>query len=221
MITLKDALDRTEIKQQYFDNKSTAELTNLFGHDFCVHFNDDTLHHCIIYINDTKPLVLCHMYGDYLTDEAVKNIPDLNDVLHQLPELNYASLLFTLSIYALYDKIDVTKLLRESKKFECYAAYDDLLLPTYGYVVYKHQLEQLIARISNDNSLYPEQLRMGWNKKSHKTIDYLNTLMLTDTLNLTAFLRERTIEENHFVWSPNFRGAQLLYNYLLHKTPIP
>ena len=221
MITLKDALDRTEIKQQYFDNKSTAELTNLFGHDFCVHFNDDTLHHCIIYINDTKPLVLCHMYGDYLTDEAVNNIPDLNDVLHQLPELNYASLLFTLSIYALYDKIDVTTLLRESKKFERYAEYDDLLLPTYGYVVYKHQLEQLIARISNDNSLYPEQLRMGWNKKSHKTIDFLNTLMLTDTLNLTAFLRERTIEENHFVWSPNFRGAQLLYNYLLHKIRMP
>ena len=221
MITLKQALDRTEIKQQYFGNKSTSELNNIFGPDFCVTLNDDIQHHYIVYINDTTPLALCHIYGDYITEEAVKNIPDLKDVLNQLPDINDASLLFTLSIYSLYDKIDIATLLRESKKFEYYAAYDDLLLPTYGYVVYKHQLEQLIARISNDNSIYPEQLRIGWNKKSHKTIDYLNTLMLTDTLNLTAFLRERTIEENHFVWSPNFRGAQLLYNYLLHQTRMP
>jgi hypothetical protein len=197
MITLKQALDSTEIKQQYFGNKSTSELNNIFGPDFCVTLNDDIQHHYIVYINDTTPLALCHIYGDYITEEAVKNIPDLKDVLNQLPDINDASLLFTLSIYSLYDKIDIATLLRESKKFEYYAAYDDLLLPTYGYVVYKHQLEQLIARISNDNSIYPEQLRIGWNKKSHKTIDYLNTLMLTDTLNLTAFLRERTMKTLH------------------------
>lgn len=209
------SIEKIEIIHQYFGEKSTIEVNKMFGQEYCENFDDNPLNHYFIYINDAKPIVLFHICGENGLEERISNFPDLKVVLNQLPELTFDSILFALTIYGVLGKNDLVGLIQEGNKFEQLVEYDDLLSPTYGYVFYKFQLEQIIARISDDIHINPHQLRKGWNKKSHATFAEFNKLKVTDNLNLTEFLHQRTIEENHFVWSPNFRGAQLLWNYLL------
>ena len=224
MNTLKKALTHTKIKQQFFINKSLGDLKEVFGDTFYTtlinDYHDDILNHYVIYIDDIQPHVVLHLYGDHISEESLQHTPKLKDILLQLPEINYAYLLFALSLYIHFDRIDMNKFIQTPTPFAALEEYDDLLSSTHGYVLYKYQFEQLIARISNDITQDPVRLRKGWNKKLHTTMEDCSQLMVTNKVNLTTFLRERTIEENHFVFSPSHREAQLLYNYLLQKKSI-
>lgn len=224
MNPLKKALSHTKIKQQFFSNKSLGDLKEIFGGTFYTtlinDYHVDLFNHYVIYIDDIKPYVVLHLYGDHISEDSLQHIPQLKDILLQMPEINYAYLLFILSLYVHFDSMDINKIILTPSHFATLKEYDDLLSPTNGYVFYKYQLEQLVARISDNIDLDPVTLRKGWNKKLHTTFEECTKLMVTDEVNLTTFLRERTLEENHFVFSPSHREAQLLYNYLLQKESI-
>lgn len=224
MNTLKKALTNTTIKQQLFTSKSMGDLKEVFGDTFyttlITNYQYDILNHYVIYIDDTEPFVILHLYGDHVTEDAIKYTPHLKDILLRLPDINYESVLLALSLYVHFDSIDILEILKTPNPFTPLEEYNDLLSPTFGYIIYKYQFEQLAARISNSISQDPVTLRKGWNKKLHSTIEDCTQLMVTNKVNLTTFLRERTIEENHFVFSPAYREAQLLYNYLLQKENI-
>jgi len=215
MRSLHEALQHIHIQCQQFTYVSNEIVDEKFGKEYRADIEDELLHHYFIYIQDARPIVLAHEFGNYDIREVTEKIPNFQMTLSQLPEINYDSLLFALTLLRNWRDIDPIALIHESKKFERYPEFDDLLSPTYGYIVYKTQLEQLIARLSDNRNINPEQHRKGWNKKLHTTIDFLKTFRIRDQFSLTDLLIERTIEENHFVWSPNYRGAQLLYNHLL------
>lgn len=213
----KASLDKLDIVQRYFGQNDSGEIRNMFGDEYFSNMDDHAVCHYFIYINEPKPIVLFHLNGGNGLLERTNQFPELKEVLLKLPTINFHSLLFVLTSYYVFGKIDPIPLIEEGEKFEPLPSYDDLLSPTYGYVFYKHQLEQLISRISDDIHVDPCQMRKGWNKKSHVTFAEFDKLKVTDKLNLTEFLHQRTLEENHFVWSPNFRGTQLLWNYLLNQ----
>jgi len=215
MIVKKAALDKIDIVQRNFGNNSTGEISKLFGDDYCSNMDNNNGCHYFIYINEPIPIVLLHISGANGLLERTSFFPDLKKVLLQLPKLNFDSILFVLSNYMVFDKVDPIGLIQKSAHFSSIPAYDDLLSSTYGYLFYKHQLEQLISRVSTNSEINPIELRKAWNKKIHKTIAELYEMKLVNGTSLTDFIKARTIEKNHFLWSPQFNGTQILWNYLI------
>ena len=179
--------------------------------------NIDVPYNYFIYIDNPTPIVLLHLMGSESLLERITKFPNFKDVLILLPELNYDSILFVLSNYMIVGEVDPVGLIQKSKRFTCIPKYDDLLSPTYGYLFYKYQLEQLIARMSDNSHFLSICFRIDWNKKKKSVMDEFSRMELLEGVNLIDFVKERTLEENNFLWNPNFRGAQNLWDYLIDK----
>ena len=211
-------LDQIDIVHRYFGKKSAAQISELFGEDYFNQFDDHAIYHYFIYINEPIPIVLFHLSGGDHLEERTNRLPDLKLVLKQIPELNFDTLLFVLTLYGVIGEVNPIQSIQNAKNFEPLPNYDDLLSPTFGYLFYKHQLEQLITRISNDEEINALQLRKDWNCKKPSVIDVFDKMEIQEGQSLTDFIKSRTIEENHFVWNPNFSGAQKLWNHLIKNT---
>lgn len=214
----KSVLDKIEIVHRYFDDKSTEEIRSVFGEELTSSFDNPTTGHYCVYINEPQPILLFHLCGGNELLRRTDNFPDLKAVLCQLPQMNFESILFVLSNYSVSGKKDPIGLIQKSSNFQSVPAYDDLLTSTYGYLFYKHQLEQLISRVINNRQIDEVQLRKEWNKKLHRTIAEFDKIEVFNGTSLTDFIKARTIEENNFVWNPNYSGAQKLWNYLLKQS---
>lgn len=220
MPSLKHILEQTEINCLFVDKYSQHLINEKFGPRYSNAMLYESMQQCIVYTNTCSPIVLAHLGYHSSTEKYVNLHIDIKRSLMHFSEVTFNYILFVLTLYNSFDEVDPIRLLENSQKFSHLPAFDDLLSPTFGYILYKHQLEQIIARVSNYDTIDAQVFRKKWNIKSHEIRELFTHLMVSDSQNLYSFLQERTVEANHFVVSPNYRGAQLLYHYLLHQAGV-
>jgi hypothetical protein len=85
---------------------------------------------------------------------------------------------------------------------------DELLKDTKGYLVYHHQLEQLIAMANSCGIPEAVAIRKAIGKREAKALKLLNTIFI-DKQSISQIMRERMF--NPFTFYPNFVGAFILF----------
>jgi hypothetical protein len=187
-------------------NSETDALSNEVNVDFLYEF--------LISIDLPKPIVLLHSKGGESLYSRVSKFPPLKELLSHLPELNFDSILFALTFYSAISNQNPIELINNSKRFKSIPALEDILKPTYGYILFAHQFEQIYSRIPSTLEYDIVTLRKDWNKKKPEAIDVVKETKISDGVSFYDLVLERTVEENHFVWNANFNGANLLWGYL-------
>ncbi len=187
-------------------NSETDALSNEVSVDFSYEF--------LISIDLPKPFVLLHSKGGESLSSRVSLLPPLKELLSHLPELNFDSILFALTFYRTISKCNPIDLINNSKAFKTLPLLDDILKPTYGYILYAHQFEQIYAKLPSSSDYDIVTLRKDWNKKKPEAIEYVKQIKISDGFSFYDLVLERTVEENHFVWNANFKGANLFWKYL-------
>lgn len=168
----------------------------------------------LICIDLPKPIVLIRSKGGESLSSKVSQLPPLNEMLSHLPELNFDSILFALTFYSTISNQNPIELISNSKRFKSIPTLEDILKPTYGYILFAHQFEQIYSRIPSTSEYDIVTLRKDWNKKKLEAINIVKETKISVGLSFYDLVLERTIEENHFVWNANFKGANLLWGYL-------
>ena len=176
--------------------------------------NDDFSYEFLISIDLPRPIVLLHSKGGESLSSRVSQLPPLKELLSHLSELNYDSILFALTYYSTISKCNPIDLINNSKAFKTIPLLDDILKPTYGYILYAHQFELIYSKLPSNSDYDILTLRKDWNKKKPEAIEYVKQIKISDGFSFYDLVLERTVEENHFVWNANFKGANLLWKYL-------
>lgn len=84
---------------------------------------------------------------------------------------------------------------------------DELLKDTKGYLVYHHQLEQLIAMANSCSIPEAIAIRKAIGKKEAEALKLLDSIFI-ERQSITQIMQERMF--NQFTFYPNFRGAFIL-----------
>jgi len=203
------------LEQQYFGIKESKSVMNLLGNKYWDENHDDVLRNeFLIYLDLPKPKVLLRAKGGKTLATRVTKLPNFKEVLMQLPVVDYDSILFSLTLFGVVADIAPLQMIEEGDRFETIGLIDDILKPSLGYLLYAHQFEQIYSLIPNANQAEVVALRKDWNKKKSEAIKLVKEAEIIPGYSLYDLLKERTIEENHFVWNANFNGANHLWNYL-------
>jgi hypothetical protein len=189
--------------------KSNSEIDALSNE-----LNVEYFYEFLISVDLPKPIIFIHSKGGESLSSRVSQLPPLKELLSHLPELNYDSILFALTFYRTISKCNPIDLINNSKAFKTLPLLDDILKPTYGYILYAHQFEQIYSKLPSTSEIEAITLRKDWNKKKPEAIEYVKQIKISDGFSFYDLVLERTVEENHFVWNANFKGADLLWKYL-------
>ena len=211
----KDTIKELPLVQKYFGLKENKSVMNLLGSDYWDEMPDDlSRNEFLIYLDLPRPAVLLRLRGGKSLSSRIAKLPSIKEVLMQLPELNFDSILFALTLYGTASNQNPLDIINSSQKFKSIPLIDDILKPTNGYVLFAHQFEQIYSRIPSASEIEIVTLRKDWNKKKPEAIELVKQTEITSGLSFYDLLIERTIEENHFVWNANFKGAKLLWDYI-------
>ena len=212
----KEIINDLPLVQKYFGLKENKSVMNLLGADYWDEMSDDlSRNEFLVYLDLPVPVVLLRLRGGKSMQDRVTEFPPFKEVLMQLPELNFDSILFALTLYGTDSNQNPIDIINTSKKFKSIPLIDDILKPTNGYVLFAHQFEQIYSRIPSASEIEIVTLRKDWNKKKPDAIEFAKQTEITPGLNFYDLLIERTIEENHFVWNANFKGVKLLWDYII------
>jgi hypothetical protein len=188
---------------------------NLLGSDYWDEMPDDlSRNEFLIYLDLPRPAVLLRLRGGKSLSSRIAKLPPIKEVLMQLADLNFDSILFALTLYGTASNQNPLDIINSSQKFKSIPLIDDILKPTNGYILFAHQFEQIYSRIPSASEIEIVTLRKDWNKKKPEAIEIIKQTEIIPGLSFYDLLIERTIEENHFVWNANFKGAKLLWDYL-------
>jgi len=211
----KDTINNLPLVQKYFGLKENKSVMNLLGSDYWDEMPDDlSRNEFLVYLDLPRPVVLLRLRGGKTLSSRIAKLPSFKEVLMQFPELNFDSILFALTLYGTAFHQNPHDIINSSKDFKSIPLIDDILKPTNGYVLFAHQFEQIYSRIPSASETEVVTLRKDWNKKKPDAIELVKQTEITPGLSFYDLLLERTIEENHFVWNANFKGAKLLWNYI-------
>ena len=211
----KRLIDKLPLVQHYYGSKEHKIVRDLLGVDYWeVHLDDLSRNEFLIYLDFKKPIVLHRTRGGKSLHQMASQLPDFKSVLQELPEINFDSILFALTLYGVFAEVHPIKMIHHAKTFSIIPEIEDILKPTYGYLLYGHQFEQIYSRLPSALEAEVVGLRKDWNKKKHEAIELVKQTEINPGFSFYDLLIERTVEENHFVWNANFKGAKLLWNYL-------
>jgi hypothetical protein len=211
----KKLIDSLPLIQQYFGIKESKSVMNLLGNDYWEDINDDlSRNEFLIYLDLPKPKVLLRIKGGKSLAERAAKLPNVKEVLMHLPEINYDSILFILTLFGFFGDLDPLQKIKDGNRFESIGSLDDILKPTFGYLFYAHQFEQIYSHIPSVNQKEVVSLRKDWNKKNSEAIELVKQTEIKPGYSFYDLLMDRTVEENHFVWNANFKGANHLWNYI-------
>ena len=105
-------------------------------------------------------------------------------------------------------------MIHKKPEFHSIPFIDPLMENSYGYCVYKHQLEQIHLMLSqgsvNDSFLF----RRNWNKKQVAARSEAEMLRIAEELSLHQFMEQRSVEHNLFVFEPEERAALILWSFI-------
>ena len=169
-----------------------------------------------IFIDLPEPIVILHTQGVEFLEQRTNQHYSFKDAMLELPEINYASLLFLSTLYQIITDTNPTKLIAEGKKFEPVFGMEDLFQDTYGYLVYSHQTQALICRNSYHSFKDAYFMIKGWNAKRPNKIEKIRKIQIDADVTLSKFIKQRSVSENLFLLNPNYVGAQKIWNYILN-----
>jgi len=211
----KDIINNLPLVQKYLGLKENKSVMNLLGSDYWDEMPDDlSRNEFLVYLDLPRPAVLLRLRGGKSFSSRIAKLPSFKEVLMQLPELNFDSILFALTLYGTASNQNPLDIINSSKDFKSIPLIDDILKPTNGFVLFAHQFEQIYSRIPCASETEVVTLRKDWNKKKPEAIELVKQTEIILGLSFYGLLLERTIEENHFVWNANFKGAKLLWDYI-------
>lgn len=215
----KDIINALPLVQKYFGLKEHKSDTNTLETDNIDPISIDVSENeFLIYLDFQRPSILVRLKGGERLSSRVAQLPPIKEVLIQFPELNFDAILFTLTLYGTVSNSNPLEIISNSKTFKSIPIIDDILKPTNGYILYAHQFEQIYSTIPSDSEIEIVTLRKEWNKKKPEAIDLAKQTKITPEISFYDLLIERTIEENHFVWNANFKGAKILWNNLIKNS---
>ncbi len=215
----KDIINALPLVQKYFGFKKRESVIDTLETDSVASIsNDVSENEFLIYLDFQRPSILVRLKGGERLSSRVAQLPPIKKVLLQLPELNFDAILFTLTLYSTVSNRNPLEIISNSKTFKSIPLIDDILKPTNGYILYAHQFEQIYSRIPSDSEIEIVALRKDWNKKKPEAIELVKQTKITPEISFYDLLLDRTIEENHFVWNANFKGAKILWNNLIKNS---
>lgn len=133
-----------------------------------------------------------------------------------LPSFNYDSLLFLMTCYQYLSEKDFGRIIKDSISIKRFSSvFEQLLAPSFGYLVYAHQLEQLYMMLTGVGINEAIIFRKDWNIKRRIARDLASEIQIDNDLNLTALINERALDKEHlFCFHAQQQPAYLLYKHL-------
>ena len=144
--------------------------------------NADFSYEFLISIDLPKPIVLLHSKGGESLLSRVSQLPPINELLSHLPQLNFDSILFALTFYRTTSNANPIDLINNSKAFKTIPLLNDILKPTYGYILFAHQFEQIYSKLPSISEYDIITLRKDWNKKKPEAFDIVKETKISDGL---------------------------------------
>ena len=176
-------------------------------------------YHKLLFLDKEEPIPLIWISS---TEQGKVSIEQsFIEMLHALPTINYDSLLFALTCYQHFNDQHFNQILNNSKHLIKYLpVIDNLLTPTFGHLVYAHQLEQIYIMLTGVSSTEAIAFRKDWNIKRRSTREMVSDILIDDNLNFMNLINSIALDQKHFFcFHAPWRSAYLLYMHLLKDTP--
>ena len=167
-----------------------------------------------VYIEADKTNPVISQIANESRINKIRGNISFKDTLLQLPYINYDSILFLTTTFLNIGNNSTIKLIEKSRQFKSLPILDEILKPSFGYLLYAHQLEQLYCMITKCKYEDAIDFRKNWNKKKPDIRNAAKEIEVFPGFTLSELLQQRCIEENQFAFNANFNGAFLLWNYI-------
>ena len=203
------------IKEQVWNSGKHDSLIRLLKHPEAFERASRYPHHKLLYLDNDEPIPLIWISStepDQLNSEQA-----FIEILYALPTINYDSLLFALTCYQQFNHQEFQKILNNSNHLIKDSSVLDLFLaPSFGYLVYAHQLEQIYIMLTGVSSSEAIAFRKDWNIKRRTTRTMVADIKLDDNRNRSDLIKNRALDQEHFFcFHAPWRSAYLLYTHLL------
>ncbi|MEX1203044.1 MAG: hypothetical protein WEA59_07365 [Ferruginibacter sp.] len=173
-------------------------------------------YHQILCIKDMELIpIIVQASFEYCNAIPHFNINAFKQSLKQCNNQSFAEVMF---ITTIYEKKLINELTFIKNKFESISAIDDLLIGSFGYLAFAHQLEQLYCMLTGNNYTEAVSFRKDWNTKRPIARELANNIFVSPNLTLATLLQERCLEENQFVFNANFAGSYQLWSQLIKNS---
>lgn len=93
-------------------------------------------------------------------------------------------------------------------------AIRDILKPTYGALVFTSQLEAMYQVVTGCSETEASEFRKRWNKKEIERTKHIKNIRIQKGLSLFDVITQTTCNPNHFVYTPNYQGADQIIHQL-------
>jgi hypothetical protein len=196
-----------KIKERSFRIDSKSELSKLlldsFRESHDVEEFEGNWGHMVYVDTEPKQVIIASVY-------ASRNDLELNfcEILKDIEPSDLQKLLLLVTTYPLYPKT-VWHADLSLKKVNIKIGM--LLQETNGWIVYHHQLEELIQMSTNCNSAEAKTIRKRSNAKHQDAFDKISNIKV-DGNDLVSIIDERL--KLRLTFSPNYEAAYRLFNQL-------
>lgn len=205
------------IVERSFNADNLDELAGLMKDKDAIERIKRYSNHTLLYLNTDEPIPLIWTSSS-TTYEKPQN--RFIDMLKFLPKITFDSLLFSLTCFQNFRSHDFQQIIHNSKQLQSYGnVYDEILAPSFGYLIYAHQLEQIYAMLTGAGYSEAMTFRKDWNMKRRTTRTMLADIKMVDNISLLDLINKRALDQKHlFCFHALWRSAYLLYNHLLNHT---
>jgi hypothetical protein len=173
----------------------------------------------LLYLDKENPIPL--IWISSTEQEKVNSKQTFIEILNTLPVIKCESLLFALTCYQQFNDQDFNQILNKSKEFlKVPPVLANLLSPSFGYLVYAHQLEQIYTMLTGASSTEAITFRKDWNIKRRTTREMVSNIIIDDKSNLMTLINNRALDQKHFFcFHAPWRSAYHLYMHIFNDTP--
>jgi hypothetical protein len=133
--------------------------------------------------------------------------------LNNINNPNYIDILLLCTLYM--HKIHVGK--RQYKKNLLkihHKGIREILKPTYGALVFTTQLEAIYQVMTRCTDAEAIEFRKQWNKKELERTQHIKSISVQKDYSLFDVITKTSCNPNHFVFTPNYQGADQIIHQL-------
>lgn len=199
-----------KIKEKSFRIESKGEISKLLLDSFSESHDVEDLKgnwgHMVYIDTEPKQVIIALVYSS-------RNDCELNfcEILKDIEPSNLQELLLLVTTYPCYTKTGWQADLTLKKVND---KIDLLLQETNGWIVYHHQLIQLIQMNTKFNYAEANTIRKRSNAKHQDAFDKISNIKV-DGNNLVSIINDRL--KKRFTYSPNYEAAYRLFIHLNRK----
>lgn len=136
-----------------------------------------------------------------------------NYYLNNIQSPNYIDILLLCTLYM--HNIHIRKRVYKKNLLKIHhEAIRDILKPTYGALVFTSQLEAIYQVITGCTEEEAIAFRKQWNKKELEQTKHTKGIFIQKGLTLFDMITQTSCNPNHFVFTPNYQGADQIIHQL-------